>query len=72
LILDLQLDLDSAKVDHLAKHLGQESASSKVIIRKQSHTHRHIRSDCSTWTTKVVGKYANDVPELSAVIYQGC
>jgi len=35
--------------------LGQRSPNLKVI---SGHTHRHTRhpTDCSTWTTKLVGK----------------
>jgi len=49
-------DLDSFKVNRYAEYLGQRLFNSIVIV----HTHRHThRSDCCTWTTKVVGKIAS-------------
>ena len=48
---DLRMDLDSVNVNQHNKY--QRSFSPKVIVRTDKHTHR---TDCSNWTTKVVGK----------------
>jgi len=47
----MTLTLDSVKLNHQAIYLGQKSFNSKVL---SEHTHT-LRSDCSTWTTKLVG-----------------
>jgi len=50
--LTFENDLDSVNMNQRAKYVGRRSFSLKVIVRKQTHTHG---TDCSTWTTKVVG-----------------
>jgi len=47
------LDIDRVKVNQHVRCLGQRLVTSKVIVRTQRHTHQ---TDCSTWTTKMVGK----------------
>jgi len=37
--LTFELDLDVAEMNQRAKHLGQRSFSSKVIVWTQTHTH---------------------------------
>jgi len=37
--LIFELDLDSVKLNHHAKYLGQRSFSSKVIVRTYRHTY---------------------------------
>ena len=49
-----ELDLDRAKMNRLAKYLGHRSYSLKVIIGRHTHA---LRTDCSTWTTKLVGEH---------------
>ena len=50
--LTFELDLDSVKMNHHAKYLGQRSFRSKVF---SGHTDIQTRgTDWSTWTTKVV------------------
>ena len=56
MILTVEYDLYKVKMDQHAKYLGYESFCSNVILRTHTHTHKH-RSDRSTWTTKVVGKF---------------
>jgi len=65
LTLSFELDLDNVKLNLLVKHLGQSSFSSKVIVRTLRQTHTHTGTDCSTWTTKVVGKYTLHSDEAS-------
>ena len=38
----------------LNQNIGQRSSSSNVRAHKQSYGHTH-RTDCYTWTTKVIG-----------------
>jgi len=52
--LTFEHDIDYVKMNQLAKYLGQRSFSLKVIAR--THRHTHSWTNCSTWTTKVVGK----------------
>ena len=55
-------------MNQYVKSLGQRSFSSKVIVRayRQTDTYTH-RTDCSTWTTKVVD---NDRTCCSWFVYQ--
>jgi len=57
MILTLKLDLDSIKTNQHAKYLGQSRFVPKLL-----NAHTHIRTDCFTWTTKLVGK----ITEVSA------
>jgi len=56
--LMFELDLDSVKMNQLAKYLTDTSLCSKVIARTHTHTHTHTQThthtNCSIWTTKVV------------------
>jgi len=42
------------------KYLGQMSFHSKVIVRTDRHTHTHP-TQCSIWTTNVVGNKTKDI-----------
>jgi len=50
MILIIELDLDMVMQNRHAGHVDQNSFRWKVIVR----THLHL-TECSTWTTKVVG-----------------
>jgi len=50
--LTYDLERGGVKLKQHTKYLTRKSFSSKVIARTHRHTHR---TDCSTWTTKVVG-----------------
>jgi len=52
--LTFKRDLNNAKVNQQSEYLGQRSCSSKIICPDTHTTHTHP-TDCSTWTTKVVG-----------------
>jgi len=49
--LAVEFDPDSIKVKQHCKYIGQRSFYSKILAWTQTHTHR---TDCGTWTTKVV------------------
>jgi len=51
--LTIEVDLESTKMNRLAKYLGQKSFRSTVIVRTHKHTQR---IDYSTRTTKTVDK----------------
>jgi len=55
--LTLELDRDSVGMNQRAKYLGQSSCSTKAIYcsETETHTNTHL-AECSTRTTKVVGK----------------
>jgi len=56
--LTFELDPHIDKVNQHAKHLGQRSLRSKVIVWTPRQTRVHTRpTNCSAWTIKVVGKY---------------
>jgi len=59
--LTFELDLDIIELNQRTTYLGQTLFSSKVIVRPQWHTQTHYRTDCSTWTTKVVDKDYVDI-----------
>ena len=46
-------DLDRVKLNRFAQYLGQMFFHLKIIIRTDTHTHW---TQCSVWTTEVVGK----------------
>jgi len=56
--LTVEVDLDSVKVNHQAKHLWQRSFSSNVIVQTDRHTYTHETIAIPSWTIKVVGKYS--------------
>ena len=47
-----EYDLDSVNMNHRAKYLRQRAFG----IKSHTHTHTHTHhTDCSTWTTAMVG-----------------
>jgi len=54
--LTFKHELDTVKLHHRVKYLGQRSFRSKVIVRTHRHTHE---TDCSTWTIKAFGNKGN-------------
>jgi len=55
--LTFKLDLDGVKMNQCAKYLSQKSLSSKVIVHRRIDGHT-LRTNSSTWTTKVVDNIA--------------
>jgi len=55
--VDFELHLGSVKTNQRTKYTGQRSFKSKVIgqTRRETDTHDTCHTDCSTWTTKLVG-----------------
>ena len=51
-------ELQTVKMNWPAKYLSQKSISSEVIAYKRKHTYP---TDCFTWTTKKIRKYAGNI-----------
>ena len=63
--LTFKFDLDSVKINQRVKCPGQWSFCSEVFCPK---TQTNTRPNCSTWTTKVVGKYPWSGDQSSIII----
>jgi len=62
--MTLTFDLSTGNFSQRDEYLGQRSCTS-VITRTYRHTHR---TDCSTWTTKVVSENHESSDELNFII----